>query len=125
MTQNTKQFSNFLVTLVITVLLLTGAVPSFAWAKTSSDHSESTVQSSVQIDKKHAPKIFGTSGIAMDMKTGTVLYEKKADEVRQPASVTKILTCLVVLENMPLDQVVTVPEGIEMGGSVMGVEPGE
>lgn len=125
MKSKTNRFSNFIVSIVITVLLLTGAVPSFAWAEPSDDQSESAIQPSVQIDKKHAPKIFGTSGIAMDMKTGTVLYEKNADEVRQPASVTKILTCLVVLENMPLDKVITVQEGVEMGGSVMGVVPGE
>ena len=35
------------------------------------------------------------SAILMEASTGTVLYEKAADERRSPASVTKIMTCLL------------------------------
>ncbi|MBQ9015634.1 MAG: D-alanyl-D-alanine carboxypeptidase [Firmicutes bacterium] len=131
---NAKQLTNFISSIVITALLLTGAVPSFTWAADTDEAQPAAaaaqeqplqIQPSVDISAVKAPKTFGTSVLAMDMRTGTVLYEKNADEVRQPASVTKILTCLVILENLPMDEVVTVPEGIEMGGSSMGLMPGE
>ncbi len=45
--------------------------------------------------------------MVMEVNTGTVLYEKNADEQHCPASITKILTTLLVLENCELDEVVT------------------
>ena len=53
------------------------------------------------------PKIGTPSAIVMEVNTGTVLYEKNADEVNYPASITKILTTLLALENSELDEVVT------------------
>ncbi|MBQ8151296.1 MAG: D-alanyl-D-alanine carboxypeptidase [Firmicutes bacterium] len=52
----------------------------------------------------------GTSVIMTDAATGTILYEKNSEERRDPASVTKILTCLVVLENLDMDEKVTITE---------------
>lgn len=125
----THRFFNFIITLTITALLLTGAVPSFAWEISDDGDAKAgspqTVLPAIEIDGSDAPKTFGTSVLVMDMDTGTVLYEKNADKVRQPASVTKILSCLVAIENLPLDKEVTVPEGIVLDGSVMGVIPGE
>ena len=53
------------------------------------------------------PKIQTPSAIVMEVNTGTVLYEKNADEVNYPASITKILTTLLTLENSELDETVT------------------
>lgn len=39
------------------------------------------------------------SAIVMEASTGTILYQKNADEVHFPASITKIMTALVALEN--------------------------
>ena len=47
------------------------------------------------------------SAIVMEYSTGTVLYEKDADEELYPASITKIMTALVAIENSNLDDVVT------------------
>ena len=49
------------------------------------------------------PQIYGHSGIVMDMDSGAVLYEKAADDQHYPASITKMLTALVALENSELD----------------------
>lgn len=85
-------------------LILTGAAPSFA------DEKESGIQTvpSADIDWSDAPSIEGTSAIIMDAGSGEVLYEKNARERRAPASITKIMTALVTLETMDLDQQVTV-----------------
>ena len=46
--------------------------------------------------------------VLIDAKTGKVLYAENADERRFPASITKIMTCLLVLENADLDDLVTI-----------------
>ena len=45
------------------------------------------------------PEVQSPSVILMEMSTGTVLYEKNSDERNYPASITKILTALIALEN--------------------------
>jgi D-alanyl-D-alanine carboxypeptidase len=40
------------------------------------------------------PAIYAASGIVMDMNSGAVLYAKKAEEKRYPASITKVLSVL-------------------------------
>ncbi len=60
------------------------------------------------------------------MNTGSVLYEKNADEKRLIASLTKIMTALVALENADPDREVTVdPAWTDVEGSKMGLVPGE
>ncbi len=64
----------------------------------------------------------------LDATTGQVLFEKNADEQILPASTTKIMTCIVALENASLDDMVTVgPEGDWTGSgySLMGLKNGQ
>ena len=53
------------------------------------------------------PQVSSPCAIVMEANTGTVLYEKNVDEVSYPASITKIMTALVALENSALDDIVT------------------
>ena len=53
------------------------------------------------------PKIIGSSAIVMDVDSGTVLYEKNAHEQLYPASITKILTALLAIENSQMEEEVT------------------
>lgn len=49
------------------------------------------------------------NAIIVDAATGTVLYEKNADETRAIASITKVMTAMVVLDSgLPLDEVLSV-----------------
>ncbi len=50
------------------------------------------------------------SAIVMEISTGTVLYEKNADAVNFPASITKIMTALLVVENCSMDEKVVFSE---------------
>lgn len=52
------------------------------------------------------PEVQASSAVVMDASTGTVLFEKDADTPRYPASITKIMTTLLALENCSLDEVV-------------------
>lgn len=53
------------------------------------------------------PQINAPCAVAMEVNTGTILYEKNSHEVHYPASITKILTTLLAIENSSLDETVT------------------
>lgn len=71
------------------------------------------------------------SVILMEASTGTVLYEKNSDEVRSPASITKIMTLLLTFEALEKgrikldDEVTTSAYAKSMGGSQVFLEEGE
>ncbi len=54
-----------------------------------------------------APETASPSIMLMEASTGTVLYEKNSDEAHYPASITKIMTTLLALENGNLSDIVT------------------
>lgn len=124
MREVTGRVPTFIIGIMITALLLMGAVPSYGLPETA-EEQDLQVRPAVSVDKDDAPKLKGKSAILVDLDSGTVLYEKAADKVREPASVTKILTALVALENLDLDQEVTIPGDIEIEGSIIGLIPGE
>lgn len=57
-----------------------------------------------------AADIASDTGILMDADTGTVLFDKGGDQQRYPASITKIMTLLVAVENSSMDDQVTFTE---------------
>lgn len=71
------------------------------------------------------------NAILMEASTGTILYKKDADKEKPPASVTKIMTLLLIFEalskkQITLNDTVTVSEhAASMGGSQVFLEPGE
>lgn len=71
------------------------------------------------------------SAILLEASTGTVLYEKNPDEIRSPASITKIMTLLLIFESLEKgrikleDQVTTSAHAKSMGGSQVFLEEGE
>ena len=77
------------------------------------------------------PEIEAASAILMEASTGQIIYEKNADEKLSPASITKIMTLLLIFDelslgNITLTEEVTVSEhAASMGGSQVFLEPGE
>ena len=71
------------------------------------------------------------AAILIERETGTVLYEKNADERLSPASVTKIMTLLLIFEQLDsgrlsTDAVVTAStNACAMGGSQIWLREGE
>lgn len=59
------------------------------------------------IDSQNVVDITASSAYLIDNKTNTVLYSKNENQKMYPASTTKILTAIIVLENCNLDDVVT------------------
>lgn len=77
------------------------------------------------------PDIQAPSAILIEASTGQVIYEKNADESLQPASITKIMTLILIFDaissgQISLDEDVTVSEhAASMGGSQVFLEAGE
>lgn len=72
------------------------------------------------------PNLNAESALLMDAKTGQVLYSKEANKKQFPASTTKVLTALVVLDNAKLTDVVTVGKNPPFAdGSSIGLKEGE
>ncbi len=69
------------------------------------------------------------AGIVMDADTGVVLYGKNIHETYSPASITKVLTALIVLEHCSLDETVTFSENavynVESNSSSAGYDTGD
>ncbi len=81
--------------------------------------------------KSGGPGVSAPSAILMEVSTGTVIYEKDADTARPPASVTKVMTMLLIFDALESgkiqleDEVTTSEYAASMGGSQVFLEPGE
>lgn len=75
------------------------------------------------------PDIYAETAILMDADTGAILYNKGMDEKRYPASITKIMTCMLALEHSSLDEQVTFTETCQAdqvaGSGNAGMQVGE
>lgn len=78
-----------------------------------------------------ALSISAPSALLMEAESGTVIYEKNPHEILRPASITKIMTLLLIFDalkagQLTLQETVTVSEyAASMGGSQVFLEPGE
>lgn len=71
-------------------------------------------------------KLKGKAAVLIDAHTGEVLYEKNADKRYRPASMTKMMTAILVVENLECDDVVTVSKYVTtIDGSALGLKKGE
>ena len=80
---------------------------------------------------KAAAEITAPSAILLEASTGQVIYEKNATERRSPASITKIMTLLLIFDALSegkvslQDEVMTSAHAKSMGGSQVFLEEGE
>lgn len=83
----------------------------------------------IHIEAKEKPSISADSAIVMDVQSGTILYEKNIDKKQYPASITKVMTGLLAIENSSLSETVTYSKeavtNLESGASNIGIKPGE
>lgn len=116
----------FLVSLILSMNLALSAFfsPSAGLAAdTAIRPEENTTDAALNVS---APSV-----LLMEASTGTVIYEKNAHAVLHPASITKIMTMILIFDalssgQISLDDTVTVSEhAASMGGSQVFLEPGE
>ncbi len=92
-----KSFKRFVAALVV-------AVTAFS-ATVYAEENETNVVSS-------PPSVAAQSAILINADTGRILYEKNDHERMYPASMTKMLTAMVLLDNMAVDETITVDYSI-------------
>lgn len=77
---------------------------------------------------KEGPGTYGEAAIVMEVETGTILYAKDIDSKQYPASITKVLTALVALENSQMSDKVTFSHDcvsfLQPGDSSVGLKEG-
>ncbi len=79
-----------IISIILTVMVLINTAPVVSFGATE------------------PPAILAETAIVIDAKTGQVLYDKNMDEQREPASTTKVITALLALENLDINQTVTI-----------------
>lgn len=114
---NRKKLIFFLVWLIVISFILT---PAGVWGETAQDTENSGEQ-----------LIEAPSAVLMEKETGTVIYSRDPDTRRSPASITKIMTLILIfdaIENGKLhldDTITTSAYAKSMGGSQVFLEEGE
>ena len=89
------------------------------------------VEKSDRLQLNNPPEVSAKSAVLMEANTGVVLYEKNASEALAPASVTKIMTLLLVAEAIEggrislEDNVQISANAASMGGSQVFLKEGE
>lgn len=84
-----------------------------------------------QTSNAKGPDINSPSAILMEASTGQIIYEKNANEVLHPASITKIMTLILIFDSLDsgkislTDEVTVSEHAASMGGSQVYLEPGE
>ena len=95
----------------------------------SEDRKSEPVQTNEIENWPQGPAIGAEGAILLEANTGTLLYAKNIDEKLYPASITKLMCCLVAVENCALDEVITVNQSAidanASDGSSMGLTAGE
>lgn len=123
-----KRMIAYILCICLLSVSVSAATVSMEWDADDLDKPLSTTAQSENVTQLD---IKAKSVILMEVMTGTVLYENNADEKTAPASITKIMSLLLVMDaikqgTLKLDTVITATEhACSMGGSQIWLEPGE
>jgi D-alanyl-D-alanine carboxypeptidase (penicillin-binding protein 5/6) len=124
----------FVATLLFGVALMAGlivllGVTMLALAPSASAASESqtsTITPSFPMGEPSGPKISAKAAILIDMDSGRILYSHAANARLPMASTTKIMTAILALESLGLDDKVTISaNAASTYGSMLGFKKGE
>ena len=113
------------------ILVMMGPVNGYAGTGNSKIAESGRIIAKTAAGADPGPAITAPSAILMEASTGTVICEKNADEPRNPASVTKIMTLILIFDALQsgkihlTDEVVTSAHAKSMGGSQVFLEEGE
>lgn len=84
----------------------------------------SAIASFAEIDKN--PMVEAKAAVLINALTGEILYDKNMNQKMYPASTTKIMTALLVLENLDVSSTVTIDKETALtGGSQINLSEGE
>ncbi len=131
-----KNFNLIYRVLALTLALLLIGAPVTSLQSYAVDYQEQAllqkelpIQSNETPQWPHGPEITAEAAIVMEANTGTILYAKNIHEELYPASTTKIMTCLLAVENASLSDEVKFSNeavfSIPRDGSNIGMDVGQ
>lgn len=139
-----KTFHRYAATFFLTLLLAAGSVlliptnllslgtvcaETIDYKAEAEERKLLPIQSNAIAGWPGGPSIGAEGAILMEADTGVILYAKNIHERLYPASVTKLLTTLIAVENCSLDEVVTFSNeavfSIPYDSSHIAIDPGE
>lgn len=118
-----------LVSLILAAIIIVSASLSASGEKLVTEEELGKIQKSAEVEPNLT--ISAKSAILMERSTGTVIFEHDADKQMPPASITKIMTLLLVFEAIDSGKLTFETEvcagehACSMGGSQIWLEPGE
>ena len=112
----------------IAAVIVVTAVLLFTQTYTSARGAEYKIPQTVDMKPvaEEPAELYALSAVLMDGESGRVLYEKDGERPLANASTTKVLTCIVALENSPGDDYVQVSQNAASQPEVkLGLQKGE
>lgn len=110
-------------------VLAVDTVPTEEFLMQYEQHKTIPVITNEIVNWPEGPIIGAQSAVVMEVDTGAILYNKNSDEKLFPASITKMMTALLVMENSSLSDIVTFSDtainNTEWGSSRIGIQAGE
>ena len=92
--------------LIIAIMLIIGIVlPIYSFAENTVNNTETQ-----NIQEDVFKQISAPNLLLAETNSGRILYERNTNEKIYPASITKLMTAILVVENCKLDEIVTVSE---------------
>ena len=114
---------------VLLALTFTSSTVMADYAEDAQARKELPIQSNDISGWPHGPEITAQAAIVMEADTGAILYAKNIHEELYPASTTKIMTCLLAVENASLSDKITFSNeavfSVPTGGSNIGMDVGQ
>lgn len=136
--QKKKRFLLYTVAVFLSVsVLIQASLPVFAAPEEPLSEAEQAAQERLLLPVQtntlpywpKGPAITAQAAILMEAETGTILYAKNINEELYPASTTKMLTCLIAVEQCALNETVhftyDAVGAVPTDGSNMGMDAGE
>lgn len=106
------------------ILIMVIAIASAQWVPAFAVSQDSTEKEGT-FTTKIRKEVQAEAAVVIDAETGEILFGKDAYSKREPASTTKIVTCLVVLDHLELNDVIKVKTNAVEMGNMINVRRGE
>lgn len=92
-----------LMTVIVSQLMIPGSMKEVY----AGEETKTVVQPEASNEEKELGQLYAQSAVLMDGDSGRILYEKNGYQKKAMASTTKIMTCIVALENAEEEEIVT------------------
>lgn len=123
-----RRFSRLIIIGLVSMLLCSSVVSAYAVQEETTAYPVNTTTNNID-GWPQGPEINSGAAVVIEAETGAVLYEKNMNETGFPASITKIMTAILTLENASLNDMVYFTDeavfSVPRNSSHIAVTPGE